>query len=72
MTIKRPKAKIFDNLLKLLGKKRGIKVPLEAYEKYGQYVYVKAIKESFWKSLFRPKNKDLPEGYVDLYDMIDF
>jgi hypothetical protein len=71
MTIKIPKPTIFDNLLRLLGKKRGVKLPLEAYEKYGQYVYAKASKESFWKALIRSKNTDLPKGYVDLYDLID-
>ena len=71
MTIKRPKANIFDKFLKYFGKRRGVKLPIKAYEKYGQYVYAKAIKESFWKALLRSKDTELPEGYMDLYDMID-
>ncbi|MFC1577614.1 hypothetical protein ACFL36_01250 [Thermodesulfobacteriota bacterium] len=71
MTIKRPKPNIFDKFLKFIGKRRGVKLPLEAYERFGQYAYAKAIKESFWKSLFRAKDKELPEGYVDLYTLIN-
>ncbi|MEE8431311.1 MAG: hypothetical protein V3S16_08685 [Candidatus Desulfatibia sp.] len=71
MTIKLPKENIFDRILKVMGKKRGYKIPWEAYEKLGPYVYAIAEKESFWKALFRPKNKELPEGYLNMYSFLD-
>jgi len=71
MTVKIPKPNFFDKLLKFLGKKRGVIVPTNAYEKYGQYVYASCQRESFWKALFRPKERDLPEDYVDIYTLQD-
>ena len=64
MTIHLPEPDFFDRFLKLFGKKRGVKIPTEAYEKFGPYVYAKAQKESFWSALIRPKNGELPEGYI--------
>ena len=72
MTIRLPNQNIFDRFLKLLRKKRGIKLPGEAYEKFGQYAYVKAYKESFWRALFRSRGEDLPDGYIDLSLIEDF
>jgi hypothetical protein len=66
MTIKYPEVSIADKFLKLLGKKRGIKIPYEAYEKFGPYVYVKAQKENFWKALFRSKDQSLPKDMIDI------
>ena len=67
MTIRLPQISFGDRILKTLGKKRGLRLPSEAYEKLGPYVSVAAQKESFWKAFFRSKNADLPDGYVDLF-----
>ena len=78
MTIRLPDPNIIDRFLKLIGKKRGVIFPTEAYEKFGPYVYANAYKESFWKALFRPRNQSLPEGLVDVFlienirDEVDF
>jgi len=66
-----PELNIFDKILKSLGKKRGVRYPVEAYEKFGQSVYIKATKESFWKALFRSKNQEFPEGDIDLFAFYD-
>jgi hypothetical protein len=66
-----PDLNIFDKFLKSIGKKRGVRYPVEAYAKYGQSVYIKATKENFWKAFFRSKHQDLPEGYIDLYSFYD-
>ena len=71
MTIRMPELNIFDQILKSLGKKRGVRYPVEAYKKFGQSAYIKATKESFWKALFRSKNQPLPEGYIDLFSFYD-
>ena len=67
MTIKLPQPSIGDKILKLLGKKRGVKVPSEVYEKFGPYVYVTAQKESFWKALLRSSDEELPEEMIDVF-----
>ena len=72
MTIRMPEANIFDRFLKFLGKKRGVRFPGEAYEKFGPYVYANALKESFWKALLRPANQSLPDDLVDLFQIEDF
>ena len=72
MTIRLPNPNIFDRILKLLGKKRGVILPAGNYEKFGQYAYVKASKESFWRALLRSGGEDLPDGYIDLSQIEDF
>ena len=67
-----PDLNIFDKILKSIGKKRGVRYPMGVAEKFGQSVYIKATKEKFWKALFRSKNQELPEGYIDLYSLFDF
>ena len=67
MTIKLPQPSMGDKILKLLGKKRGVKVPSEVYEKFGPYVYVMAQKESFWKALLRSADEELPEEMIDVF-----
>ena len=67
MTIRDPEISITDKLLKLLGKKRGIKIPYEAYEKFGPYISIKAQKENFWKALFRSRDQNLPKDIIDLF-----
>ena len=71
MTIRMPDLNIFDKILKSIGKKRGVRYPVDAYEKFGQSVYIKATKENFWKALFRSKDTELPEGYINLYSFYD-
>lgn len=71
MTITMPRLNIFDKILKSMGKKRGVRYPVEAYEKYGRSAYIKATKENFWKALLRSNNKELPEGYINLYSFYD-
>lgn len=68
MIIKRPTPDILDRLLHVLGKKHGLIIPDKAHEQYGPHAYVVARKESFWRALFRPKGRDLPEGLVDLME----
>ena len=67
MTIRLPQISFGDKMLKALGKKRGLRLPTEAYEKCGPYVSAAAQKECFWRALVRAKDADLPDGYVDLY-----
>lgn len=64
MTFKIQKENIADKILALLGKRRAICLPVEAYVKCGIYVYAKAEKESFWRALFRNKNNKLPNGRI--------
>jgi hypothetical protein len=64
MTFKIQKENIADKLLALLGKRRAVRLPLEAYQKFGPYVYAQAEKESFWRALFRNKNNKLPDGRI--------
>ena len=61
MTIKVPPDNIWDNILKLFGKKRRIVMPESVdkiYEKFGQYAIIKDRKENFWKALFRKSKND--------------
>ena len=69
MTFKIQKENIADKILALMGKKRAICLPVEAYDKFGIYAYAKAEKESFWRALFRSRNQNLPDGriYPDKY-----
>ena len=69
MTIRMPQISLGDRVLKALGKKRGLRLPTEAHEKFGPYVTAAAKKESFWKALGRRKDADLPDGYVDFYEL---
>ncbi len=64
MTTKLPKTTLGDRLLALIGKKRAIRIPVEAYQKLGPYVYAQAVKEPFWRALIRPKNQDPPDGWI--------
>lgn len=66
MTIKIPKPGLTDKILKILGKKRGVIIPISEYDRFGPYIYSVAKKENFFKALFRPGNKKLPDGMVDI------
>ena len=72
MTVLMPKPNIADKALKILGKKRGVIFPHKAIEIFGQHVYARAHKESFWKALLRPSNQELPEDMVDIFSFRDF
>ena len=67
MTIRLPKISFGDRILKAFGKKRGLRLPEKAHEKFGPHVYAVAQKESFWRALIRSKDGDLTNGYVDLF-----
>jgi hypothetical protein len=69
MTIKIPNETFLDKILIVLGKRRGVIVPSEAYHKFGPYAYDQLRKESFWKALFRPKNCELPPGIIDIHTL---
>ena len=71
MTIAMPKENVADRILKVLGKKRGVKIPAGVFKGFDSGkidIYVIAQKESFWKALLRSKNEELPEEYFNLYD----
>ena len=71
MTITMPEPSLADKVLKVLGKKRGVIFPDKAVEKFGQHVYARAYKESFWKALLRPEGQELPEDMVDIFSFQD-
>lgn len=65
MTIRVQGPNLFDKILSLIGKKRGIIVPYNVYERYGPFAYGKAKRESFWKALLRPLNAPFPDGVIE-------
>jgi hypothetical protein len=69
MSVRLPKPNIFDKFLKMIGKKRGVRIPVEGYERYGPCVYAVAYKESFWRAIFRPNTDDLPDGTVEIFSI---
>ena len=71
MTARMPDLSIWDQILKFMGKQRGVRYPVEAYDRFGNTVYLRPAKESFWKALFRSKNQQLPEAYIDLFSFYD-
>lgn len=72
MTIRLPEPNIFDRFLKLLGKKRGVRMPIGASEKFGPYFYAKAVKENFWTALLRSSGDELPDDLIDICQIEDF
>jgi hypothetical protein len=64
MTIKFPETTVGDKFLALMGKKRAIRIPTEAYKKLGPYIHAKAERESFWRALFRSKKRNPPAGWI--------
>jgi hypothetical protein len=66
MTIKLPKPNFADKFLRMIGKKRGVRLP-KNMGSFGHQIQIVGIKESFWKALTRPKNGILPEGTVDIF-----
>ena len=62
MTIRIPDDNILDNILHLLGKNRQVIIPEGAdkiYKEYGPHAQIKGEKESFFKALFRKKNRQI-------------
>jgi len=68
MTLKFPEPNMLDKFLHFIGKRRGVTIPANLYKNYGQYVYAKANKESFWKALLRRKGVELPTEMVDIFE----
>ena len=64
MTIRLPNPTIGDKILKILGKERAVRMPGEAYERFGPYVYSEAERESFCSALIRRKGDPTPDGLV--------
>jgi len=56
------KSNVPDRILGLLGKKRGTIDGSNVSEKYGLYVYFESKQESFWKALFKPRDRELPNA----------
>jgi len=63
MTIRIPGNTFEDRILALIGKKRALWIPKNAYRQFGLYVIIQARKESFWRALLRPKNQEPPDGW---------
>ncbi len=55
-----------DWILKSLGKRRGVIIPSDSYNKFGPYISIRAEKENFWRALFRHKNAPLPDNVMDM------
>jgi len=64
MTIKIQQPDMFDDILKMFGKKRAVYMP-ENPKKYGYY---QAKRENFFKALFRSSARPLPEGWCYMDD----
>jgi hypothetical protein len=71
VTIQIPPKNIFDKILALCGRRRGVIIPAEAYEKFGQYVHASARRENFFKAIIRPRNSPFPEGVLDWDEAFD-
>jgi hypothetical protein len=69
MTIKLPQPNLLDKLLRSLGKKRGVVIPIYSYDELGRFSYYFARKESLIKALFRSSKTDLPEGLIDIFEV---
>jgi hypothetical protein len=69
MTIVIPKPGLVDNLLKLLGKKRGVTVQGETTEPSGAQTYFAPKKESALKAALRPSSQSLPAGMTDIFTL---
>lgn len=67
MTIVIPKPVLFDKVLRLFGKKRGVAVNGETAEPTGIQTYYAPKKESALKALFRPSGRMLPKGMTDIF-----
>lgn len=64
MTIRLPKPNVFDELLRLFGKRRAVYIPPNVNKEFGPYSIVVAKKESFIKALISSNKRKLPDGWV--------
>jgi len=69
MTIRLPKPDVFDDILRLLGKRRPVYIPPKVDKELGSYSIIVAKKESFIKTLISSKNRILSDGWVYLEDL---
>jgi hypothetical protein len=65
MTLRIPDPNISDKILRLFGKKRALIIPKFRVERKEIDIYAVAVKENFWRALFRPRKSQLPAGSVD-------
>ena len=65
MTIRIPNPSMGDRILRLFGKKRALIIPKVRVEGKEIDIFAVAVKENFWKALFRPRKSQLPAGSVD-------
>jgi len=65
MTIKIQHPNVFDDILKIFGKKRAVYMP----EHPDKNLYYFAKRENFLKALFRSSAKPLPEGWFYMDDI---
>jgi len=68
MTFKIQERNFSDKLLTMMGKKRALRIPTDAYQRFGPYVILQAKKESSWRALARPRNQELADGWFYPYD----
>ena len=66
MTIRLPKPNLFDDILRLLGKKRAVYIPPNVDKDFDPYSIIVAKEESFFKALISSTNRVLPNGWVYL------
>ena len=69
MTIRLPKPDVFDDILRLLGKRRAVYIPPNVDKEFGPYSTIIAKKESFIKALISSKDRVLSNGWVYLEDL---
>ena len=63
MTLIMPEETFADKILSMIGKKRALWIPKDAYRQFVPYVIIQARKESFWRTLLRPKNQEPKKGW---------
>lgn len=68
MTFRIPEKIIGDRFLAIIGKKRAISIPADAYNRCGPYVILQAKRKPFLRVLVRPKNQKPPNGWFYPYD----
>ena len=68
MTIRLPKPDVFDDILRLLGKRRAVYIPPNVDKEFGPYSIIVGKKESFIKALISSKDRVLSDGWVYLED----
>lgn len=67
MTIVIPRPDLLDQLLRLIGKKRGVEINGETAEPGSAQSYFAPRKENFLKALLRPSGRVLPKGVIDIF-----